>query len=96
MALIYKLEFIISPMYFEMQIFLKSIQNAVCIYTCKIEIKCTLKLSLKTQTFEGKVSAICPSAFLYKRKNCLSIAAVQIWIKAPTIRSFFLKNTDIL
>lgn len=67
----------------------------MCIYTCKIEIKCTLKLSLKTQTFEGKVSAICPSLFIQKEKR-LSIAAVQIWIKAPTIRSFFLKNTDIL
>lgn len=71
MALIYKLEFIISPMYFEMQVFLKSIQNAVCIYTCKIEIKCTLKLSLKTQTFEGKVSAICPSLFIQKEKLSL-------------------------
>lgn len=71
---------------FQYAFFLKSIRNTVCvyIYLYKTEIKCNLKLSLNNQTFVGKISAICPSLF-YKRKNGLSIAAVQIWIKTHTL-----------
>lgn len=68
----------------------------LCAYThAKLKLNVPWNSALKLKPLKERFLQSV-QAFLYKRKNCLSIAAVQIWIKAPTIRSFFLKNTDIL
>lgn len=76
--------------------FLKSIQNAMCIYIGKIEIKCNLKLSLNNQTFEGKVSAICPSLFFIKQKIVSPLLQFRYGLKHGGFFKKTLKNTDIL